>query len=811
MTRHAIYWRWSWRDLRQRWLQVSAIAFIVALGTGLYTSLESTTRWRVVSQNASYAATNMFDLKASLTAGSVRPPRELERIARSSSPHVTQAQARLVSRSQVDASHSGTTILVPGRIVGYDVTAAPSIATPAPMSGRALTSADRGRNVAVIDQHFVKRKNLTLPTTITVSGGTQLEIVGGFLAPEYFYIIGDQGNLVSEDNFAVVFTSIETAQRITGQPDAANDVVATTTDGADANGAGQALQTAFADALPAVGITVDTRAEDPTYALLYKDIKGDQRFYRVFALVILLGAAFAAFNLTGRIVESQRREIGIGLALGEAPGRLAIRPILVGIEIALLGVAAGVAMGALFTALLAAWIKSVFILPIWRFPIGWGAFTQGVVLGFVLLVLATLWPVWRAMRIPVIDAIHSGPRRMHANGGMPAFARLAVPLRRTTAVMPIRNVVRSPRRTLMTALGIAASIVVLVSVIGMLDSFFVTIRNAEKELLRSSPDRLTATLERITTADGPEVQAIRALPAVDRVEPTLSLGGTLLGPNDVDVLITFVPLDSPIWRPTIVNAVPEATTGIVITEKAATDLGVRAGDTVRLRHPLRDGPTSYRLIESEVQVIGLNPIPTRYVAFMPPSDAAEFGMSGLVNSVTVTAPPDVPIDTAVRALFETPGISSVQPVKAFTRSIRDDINRVIGFLNVLRGAVLILALLIAFNTASINTDERARDHATMFAFGLPLRTLMRMNIVESVVLGILGTLIGIVGGWILLGWIIDRIVGDVVPDIAVSPALSRSLIITAFVLGVVAVGCAPLLTIRKLRRMDIPSTLRVVE
>jgi hypothetical protein len=31
------------------------------------------------------------------------------------------------------------------------------------------------------------------------------------------------------------------------------------------------------------------------------------------------------------------------------------------------------------------------------------------------------------------------------------------------------------------------------------------------------------------------------------------------------------------------------------------------------------------------------------------------------------------------------------------------------------------------------------------------------------------------------------------------------------VLGVVAMGAAPLLTVRRLRRMDIPNTLRVVE
>jgi putative ABC transport system permease protein len=36
-------------------------------------------------------------------------------------------------------------------------------------------------------------------------------------------------------------------------------------------------------------------------------------------------------------------------------------------------------------------------------------------------------------------------------------------------------------------------------------------------------------------------------------------------------------------------------------------------------------------------------------------------------------------------------------------------------------------------------------------------------------------------------------------------------VVTAIVLGVLAVAIAPLPTVRRLRRMDIPGTLRVVE
>jgi hypothetical protein len=59
----------------------------------------------------------------------------------------------------------------------------------------------------------------------------------------------------------------------------------------------------MAEAFPEVWHHPDPPGDDRVLRLLYDDIEGDQRFYDVFAS-ILLGAA-AAFNLMVRIVEAQ--------------------------------------------------------------------------------------------------------------------------------------------------------------------------------------------------------------------------------------------------------------------------------------------------------------------------------------------------------------------------------------------------------------------------------------------------------------------------------------------------------------------------
>ena len=123
----------------------------------------------------------------------------------------------------------------------------------------------------------------------------------------------------------------------------------------------------------------------------------------------------------------------------------------------------------------------------------------------------------------------------------------------------------------------------------------------------------------------------------------------------------------------------------------------------------------------------------------------------------------------------------------------------------------LLALLIAFNTSRIGIDERSREHATMLAFGLPMRTVLGMAVTESAVIGLLATALGIGGGYYLLVWLTATSIADAMPEIGVTASLASGTLVLALGLGVLTVALAPLLTIRKLRRLAIPSTLRVVE
>lgn len=251
--------------------------------------------------------------------------------------------------------------------------------------------------------------------------------------------------------------------------------------------------------------------------------------------------------------------------------------------------------------------------------------------------------------------------------------------------------------------------------------------------------------------------------------------------------------------------------GILLAEEAARDLRIGVGDEVVLRHPRRTGQTTVGTVETRMPVVGLQPNPIRSIAYLDLADADLLGLEGIVNVVDVEPAAGATQDDVVRALFGRPGVVAVQPVAIVTRVYRDLVEEFVGVLVLLEAMALLLALLVAFNSASIATDERAREHATMLAFGVPLRRVLRIEVIESVLLGLAGTVVGLAVGIAVIAWFVGVKVPEMMPELGIPIAVAPGTIGAALVVGVVVVGLAPLLMSRRLRRMDLPGTLRLVE
>jgi putative ABC transport system permease protein len=809
-----LWLHWSWRDLRQRWLLVSAIALVLAVGIGMFAGLGSTATWRRLSNDASYRALAMHDLRVELAEGSLAPAGSLYGVVETIAHRraVAGVEERLITATQVDASRPGRTVLVPGEIVGVEVGGTKTDVNRIHIAaGRALAASDATRPTAVLERKFARHHDLPPSGRLRVSGGTMIEYVGHGVSPDYFLITARAGGFLAQANFAVIYVPLPRAQALAARPGQVNDLVLTLSPGANRTVVKHEIERALAQRLPNVGATVTTRDDNDAHRILYEDIESDQKVWNVMALLILGGATFAAFNLITRLVDAQRRQIGTGMAIGVPPLHLALRPLLFGLEVALLGALAGIAVGLLVGEALESFMREWLPLPLWRTPFQTGTFLRAALLGLLLPLLAIAWPVWRAVRVQPVDALRSGALSTRMSGLAPLARRLRLP-GGTIALMPVRNLLRTPRRTLLTAVSIAAAVAVLAVTVGLIDTFLHVIGMGDRELTRRSPERLTVDLDSFYPVDSPQIAAIAASPAVARTAPTLRVIGTArAGGEEIDIVPELVDLDHGLWTPTITAGTANRGHGIVLSEKAARDLDVHAGDTVTLHHPKRTGVVSYRMTDTRLTVSGTHPNPLRYTAYLDLSRADVFGLADLRNVVAVEPAEGMTPSDVQRALFRLPGVSSVQPVGEMTKRFKTALDEFLGILRIIEGAVLALALLIAFNSTSIAAEERARDHATMFAYGLRVRTVVGMSTAEQLMTGVVGAGAGIGAGYLVLRWIVERLMPNTLPDIGIRAFLDPASVAVAFGLAVVAVGVAPLITIRRLRGMDIPATLRVLE
>jgi putative ABC transport system permease protein len=820
------FWlRWAGRDLRQRWLQVIAIALIISLGTGIYAGFGGQEEFRLASLDASYGNLNMYDLRLRVPAGTSLPQAEAVSVL-SEVDGVTAVEPRLLLDTLLEVVGSDPEILVMGQLIGVQTAGGGPHVNKVFIEdgGRSLTAADA--NQAILEFKFARYYDVAPGARLALSGGLEAEVVGVGQLPEYFLVMpeGQVAFFMGESSFAAVVMPLTTVQAHAEQPDRVNDLLLTLAEGADPVAVQAAVEQVLAAAFPGVGVTITSREDDPVYNMLYHDAVEDQVTMNFLAFILLAGAAMAAFNLAGRIVESQRRQIGISMALGVPRAWIALRPLLMGLQIALLGTLFGLLLGLMFGRLFFDMMFDFAPLPYWSGSVlHWSSFLAAAGLGILLPVLATLLPVWRAVRTPPLDAIHghlaaksSGLNRWLKGVRLPGSS---------FAQMPVKNALRSVRRSGLTLLGIAIAAILLTVFLGLLDTFVATLDKTEEALLHQGANRLVVNLNTLYPANHANVENVVHLATEDgrplfvQSEKGLILGGRLRvegaeAGEALPTMLEYFDAGSAIWTPNLLAGTLDHLgdgPGLIISAKMADDWGLQVGDTAVLEHPRREGLMGVNLVESRVTITGIHGNPMRPMSYVNRSQAPPTGLDRATNVLLLVPAPDVTPEAARRILFAQPGVTSVQTVAQVAGLLDDALELLTSVLRVFQVVVIFMAFLIAYNATSINVDDRIREIATMFAFGVRPRTVLWMQMGENLMLGLAGTALGLALGWPLLQQFMAVRMETMLEEIGLVVTVSPVTLLLVVVLTAGVVALTPLVNFGRLQQINIPNTLRVME
>ncbi|MFW9906456.1 MAG: ABC transporter permease [Candidatus Thorarchaeota archaeon] len=815
--------KWSFRDLKQRKIQVVAIAIIIGLGTGLYTGLSSTTPWRERAFEESNRDLNMFDVKMNLLPGSWIPQSELSSALQNLSHKdwIDAQEYRVSFPTTVNASTSNQTILVNGRIIGINVSDGSENIDVNGIyitDGRHIKPTETSEKVCLVEYNFASYYDLKpKKQLLTIAGGIELSFIGTALTPEYFMVL-EENMVFAQSSFAALFVPLETAQGIlqqtTGLPlGYVNEVVFLLTPEANVEKFITDLNNYFLEHFPLLSFEFIEKEDYPAYKFLKEDISGDQEMYYIFSFLILIIAAFGAYNLVSRVVNSQRREIGINMALGVSPRQIASRYLLFSFEIALGGIIFGYIFAILMGNRLGEIIVALTPFPVWEEWLVTDLFLQGTLLGILIPFIASIVPIWRATRMQPIHAIQIGARLGTGKGISPFLTWMQLP-GPISIQFPIRNIFRNLRRAVSTLTGIALAICVLVAVLGFVDGADFLLKSEQEVIKGDSEGRVDVILNNLYNTSEPPITNITEDADVRLAVPMIQLPVTMHGDYEsYDIILQCFNFSNQIWTPVTIREMDpfNLSFGLIISQEAARDLNVDIGDNITLEHPYRESALQYSKMNTTFYVIGIQNSKIRFWVFCDISNDQIFNVTGLVNAVMILPKQGITEASIQKNFFNLQGYSGVQSVVKLVKVYEELIEMFKSLFDVIQYVVLILALLLVYNTTTVNIDERTRELATMSAFGTPIRTSLIILMVESMILGILGT---ITGFFLFSPFVVDVLearVDKAMNEIWLTSFLYLDSIVILILIGIVFVTLTPLLSIQKLIKMDLPSALRVVE
>jgi putative ABC transport system permease protein len=181
---------------------------------------------------------------------------------------------------------------------------------------------------------------------------------------------------------------------------------------------------------------------------------------------------------------------------------------------------------------------------------------------------------------------------------------------------------------------------------------------------------------------------------------------------------------------------------VAVAQPAAESKGLGIGDTVTMKFQAKD-------IELEVVAIfpGAPALPGEYV--VTPDVLERGGLAPLDAMVMVTKDPGAKT-AAVRATIEDvvkdlPTVTVKDP-EGFAAEQKEQVNQFLYLIYGLLGLSVIIAVLGVVNTLGLSVIERTREIGLLRAVGVTRRQLRTMIRLESVVVAVLGGLLGTVMG-----------------------------------------------------------------
>ncbi|WP_431931266.1 ABC transporter permease [Micromonospora sp. RP3T] len=696
-----------------------------------------------------------------------------------------------------------------------------------------LVSLREGRGPQADDEIVV---NAALAKAAGVRVGDRVGVLT--LSPKKeFTLVGVFGYSGGRDSVGganeVAFTTPVAQRLMLGKPDVFSNVTARA-DGTTP----EALRDEVSGAL---GGAYDVKTGDQLADDASAGLKGGLSFFNKillgFAAVALLVGTFLILNTFSIIVAQRTRELALMRAIGasgrQVIGSVVLEAVAVGLIASVLGLAAGIGVGALLAYLFGKLAGGLTLAGLGVPP---AAVIGAFAVGLLITVVAALLPALRAARIPPIAAMqdvatpdrpltkvtvggavvttvgavllflglsgNAGDNTLATILGGVLFAFIGVALLTPVISRPVVSMLgaifswsvpgklgrlnsgRNPRRTAITAAALMVGIALVTGVTVILDS-------AKGSISALAEDRIKAELVISGASSGPRPASFDA--AV--LEKTAAIPGVQLVDGEYGDMATVGGERTWVAASSNVAALErifgaKATAGDI--SRLAPDQMLLSSDTAKSRNLSVGSTVPVQLSRGEARTYTVSGIyessQLTNPVVLPPQATADFAIPQPIQGFVQLAP-----GTSVgavqpqveRLLADSPEVS-VADRAAFIKQQTSQLDTPLRMIQILLALAIVIAVLGIINTLALSVLERTRELGLLRAIGLRRAQTMRMITVEAVVISIFGALLGVVVGTGLGAAVVRALKDEGITDLVLPWGQMVTFLVLAAIIGVVA-------------------------
>ena len=448
-----------WRELWRLKMQILSIALVVATGIMSVITMRGTYDSLVVAQQNYYAQTRFADLWAPLVRAPMTLLDKLLQI-----PGLEQIDTRVTLLATLDID--GLDIPAQGRFVSVPELNRPRVNDITIKQGRYLLPGYPDE--VLISDTFALARQLSPGDSIRVvikGRSRELDIVGVASSPEHSYAV-PPGSLFPEDErYGVFWMGREALAAAFDMEGAFNELLALLSPDANAQAVMRAVDRLLE---PYGGEGAYLREDQLSHQILENELTENRIMGSVIPAIFLAVAVFLLHLVLGRLIATQRGEIAVLKAFGYSHWELGKHYLLFALVAVMLGALLGSLGGFYLGRGMLSLYSQYFDIPDLTFRPS----AALIVLAFFLSVAAActgaLSAVKKAVDLPPAEAMRPEAPPRFRPGPLEALGlgNLLPPAGR----MILRNTERKPLQALLSAIGVAFSLAILLIGMFMFDS-----------------------------------------------------------------------------------------------------------------------------------------------------------------------------------------------------------------------------------------------------------------------------------------------------------------------------------------------------